>query len=294
MKSRYVITVLACLLASCNLAAQEGLCLSEVLYQPRSGEAEYVELYNNSSVVIDLAGYHIVRWVGDSLGKHYPLPSRSVAPHEYIVLTKDTASVAACYRVQRHEGLVQCQLPTYPNDGGSVILATADSLVVQRLDYQPSMHDPLIHNPAGVALERKRFDAPCNDADNWASASALAGYGTPTYANSQLSRTVGDHDFRFSTSLLSPDGDGYQDELVITYTLARDDLHAMLFVYDACGNKVSGLNPHFSLGTQGEIVWDGRGDNGLPLPAGRYLLHLVLFNTHGNQHTLDRTITIFY
>lgn len=276
------------------VAAQEGLCLSEVLYQPRSGEAEYVELYNNSSAAIDLAGYHIVRWVGDSLGKHYPLPSRSVAPHEYIVLTKDTASVAACYRVPRHEGLVQCSLPTYPNDGGSVILATADSLVVQRLDYQPSMHDPLIHNPAGVALERKRFDAPCRDADNWASASALAGYGTPTYANSQLSRAVGDHDFQFSTTLLSPDGDGYQDELVITYTLARGDLHATILIHDACGNRVRSLAPNASLGTHGEIIWDGRDDSGHPLPAGRYLLSLTLFDTHGSQHELRRPITVFY
>ena len=139
----------------CCLAAtgQYGLTISELLYQPLSGEAEYVELYNRGDAAVELSGFHIVRWVGDSLGKHYALPTHTVGPHDYVVLTKDAASVAANYNARYMAKVVECQLPTYPNDGGSVILSTADSVVVDRFDYQPAMHSRLLRDKAGVSLE---------------------------------------------------------------------------------------------------------------------------------------------
>ena len=55
----------------CLIRAQVPLRLSELLFQPRSGEAEYLELYNAGSVPVDLSDYIVIRWIGDSLGKHY-------------------------------------------------------------------------------------------------------------------------------------------------------------------------------------------------------------------------------
>lgn len=65
--------------AAASVAAQQGtLLVSEILYQPISGEAEYVELYNTGTSPLELADYHIVRWLGDSLGHHYPLPQHTL------------------------------------------------------------------------------------------------------------------------------------------------------------------------------------------------------------------------
>ena len=88
--------ILGLLLAGAQLqaVAQGSLLVSEVLFQPRSGEAEYVELYNGSSNMVELSDFMMVRWVGDSLGTRYALPQHVVAPHDYVVLTKDAASVA--------------------------------------------------------------------------------------------------------------------------------------------------------------------------------------------------------
>ena len=148
-----LLSALAMMLCCLAAAGQYGLTISELLYQPLSGEAEYVELYNRGDAAVELSGFHIVRWVGDSLGKHYALPTHTVGPHDYVVLTKDAASVAANYNARYMAKVVECQLPTYPNDGGSVILSTADSVVVDRFDYQPAMHSRLLRDKAGVSLE---------------------------------------------------------------------------------------------------------------------------------------------
>ena len=279
--------------ASAGALAQGTLCVSELLFQPHSGEAEYVELYNPTATAIELSDYHIVRWVGDSLGKHYPLPSHTVAPHDYVVLTKDAASVRENYNVKYASKLLECNLPTYPNDGGSVVLARADSTVVEKFDYLPSMHSRLLRNKAGVALERRSMKRPCNEAENWFSASSTAGYGTPGYENSQSQEYLAEETaFSFSSTLVSPDGDGYQDELTIDYLLEDNEIYADIILFDARGNRIRRLLNNALLGTHGTLVWDGLGENGQTLAKGRYVLYINLHDLHGTQQSLKRTISV--
>lgn len=282
--------MLCCLAA----AGQTGLTISELLYQPRSGEAEYVELYNSGDAAVELSDFHIVRWVGDSLGKHYKLPVHTVGPHDYVVLTKDAASVAANYNVKYMAKVVECQLPPYPNDGGSVILSTADSVLVDRFDYAPSMHSRLLRNKAGVSLERRSYERPSSDAGNWFSASSTSGYGTPGYENSQSTETlVEESSFAFSSEVISPDGDGYQDELEVNYAVEYGSLMAKIEVYDARGVSVRLLLNNALLGRHGSVVWDGHADNGTLLPRGQYIVQTTIYDTTGTRQMLRRVVSLY-
>ena len=278
--------------ATVHAVAQQGtLQISELLYQPLSHEAEYVELYNNSGTAIQLSDYHIVRWVGDSLGKHYPLPSHTLAAHDYVALTKDAASVMANYTVHRLDKLLECQLPTYPNGGGCVIVSTADSVIVDRFDYRPDMHSRLLRNKAGVALERRSFDHPTDEASNWFSAASTAGYGTPGYTNSQSTEyLVEETSFEFTSTLISPDGDGYQDVLEISYRMEQTDLSARIDIYDARGVLVRRLVNNGLLGSHGDFLWDGRDSQGQVLPQGQYLILITLYDLHGTKQAIKHTI----
>ncbi len=293
MSKRITTLIIAGILFMSITGAQEGLTISEILYQPRSGEAEYVELYNPTTTAIDLSDYAIVRWTGDTLGKHYPLPSHIVNPKDYVVLTKDALSVSANYMVRFPSKLVECSLPTYPNDGGSVILCLVGSDYMERLDYTPAMHSRLLRNKGGVALERRSLERPCNDASNWFSAASTAGYGTPGYANSQSTEFLAEEtSFVLSSTLLSPDGDGYQDELQIDYRLDDGELMASVMVFNPQGQVVRHLLNNALLGVHGEILWNGRDDGGGDLPLGRYVLHIMLFDREGTQQMVRRTVSL--
>lgn len=293
---RKVLTLLIMSLCAHAMACAQGtLCVNELLFQPHSGEAEYVELYNGSEATVNLADFQIIRWIGDSLGTRYPLPSYFVGPHDYVVLTKNAASVTANYHVAYADKLVECSLPTYPNSGGSVVLAAADGTVVEKFDYSPSMHSRLMRNKAGVALERRSPEEPCNAANNWFSAASTVGYGTPTYLNSQSHELlVEETAFVFSTALVSPDGDGYQDGLVISYLLDDNDIFANIMLFDARGQRVRRLLNDGLLGTHGEVAWDGRGEDGSRLPQGRYVVYINLYDLQGTRQVIKRTISIVY
>ena len=272
---------------------QGALLISELLFMPRSGEAEYLELYNNSGMAINLSDYHVVRWIGDTLGKHYPLPEHTLAAHDYVALTKDAASVTANYDVKYPDKLVECALPPYPNDGGRVVVSTADSIVVDLFAYSPAMHSRLLRNKAGVALERRRYDRGSDDAANWFSASSVSGYGTPGYENSQSAEyLVEETAFAFSSPLLSPDGDGYQDEIEIVYSMEDAGLSARAEVYDSRGRMVRRLLNNALLGSHGTITWDGRDDNSRTLPQGHYVVLITIYSLEGTLQTIRRAIAL--
>ena len=272
---------------------QNGLMLSELLYQPQSGEAEYVELYNPTAATIDLSEYMIIRWIGDSLGTRYPLPSFTVGAHSYVVLTKDAASVAENYPGTQLSRLVECRLPTYPNDGGTVVLADSSGRVVERFDYSPAMHSRLLRNKAGVSLERRTFERPCNEPSNWFSAASTSNYGTPTLPNSQSEEWLAEEaSFEFSSELISPDGDDYQDELTIDYKLETSDIYATITLYEAAGHPVRRLLNNALLGSHGALLWDGRDENGNRVRSGRYVLIIKLYNREGTRQTIRRHVSV--
>lgn len=287
--TRLFVLVMA-LLPGAVVHGQGGLFISELLYQPHSGEAEYVELYNGCDTALALDNYCIVRWLNAVPSTHFPLPAVTLSPHSYVALTKNASSVAACYHIDNPAALLECSLPTYPNSGGSVLLARrADSTIADRLDYTPDMHSPLLRNKAGVSLERRSFTQPASEPSNWFSASSTCGYGTPGSPNSQSTEWLAvERGFALSDSLLSPDGDGYGDMLRVDYTLERGDLIADAAVFDATGFRVVQLLNSSLLGTNGSFEW--RPD--AALARGRYILAITLYDIHGTRQQIRRTISI--
>lgn len=169
-----------------------------------------------------------------------------------------------------------------------MVLATADSVVVERLDYSPDMHSPLLRDKAGVSLERRSFARPCNEAGNWFSASSVAGYGTPGYENSQSTEwLVEEVSFAFSSELVSPDGDDYQDVLTVEYRMDRADLTADAAVFSAAGVKVAQLLNGVLLGTHGSFEWDAA-----RVPQGRYMVVVTIYDRSGTHQVLRRPVAV--
>ncbi|MXY83920.1 MAG: hypothetical protein F4Y91_18125, partial [Gemmatimonadetes bacterium] len=95
----------------------------------------------------------------------------------------------------------------------------------------------------------------------------------------------------FSSEVLTPNGDGANDVLAISYTLFRlpGPVPVALNIYDLRGIRVGGLE----LGMQGAgpqtVHWDGRDASGELLVPGLYVMEIALkseFKTFRHQQPL--------
>lgn len=272
-----------------------SLLISEILFNPVGNGADYVELYNATSDTLSLQGVNLVRWTDGALHRFHALPAYKVAPNNYVCLTTSAADVQSHFTVRHPDRLVEIpSMPPYPNMSGIVILALDDSTIVDRFDYTESMHSPMLRNVEGVALERRSFFVETQQGSNWSSAASTAGYGTPTARNSQSTEFLYvTDDFTLNTDLISPDGDGYNDWLDITYRLSESHLQATITIYDMAGRPVRRLLQNALLGTEGTVSWNGIDDSGHRCLRGSYVVLIEVCNTNGRCQRSKRSVSVY-
>jgi hypothetical protein len=155
------------------------------------------------------------------------------------------------------------------------------------------MHYPLLDDVKGVSLERIDFNRPSDDLTNWASAAESQGFATPGYINSQsFSTGIGDDDITLDPMVFSPDSDGYQDNVVISYRLPEPGMVGNITIYTSDGVRVRRLMRNELLGTEGQISWNGFGDQEEKLAIGIYLVYFETFRETGQVSRIKKSCVL--
>jgi hypothetical protein len=271
--------------------------INEILFNPRPNGTDYVELYNRSNKTVDLRQLYIAsRGATGAIGNIKQLSAEPwlLFPQGFVVATDDPARVKALYITQDPAAFATVAgMPSFANDKGQVVLLNGQGTVVDELAYDEKWHFQLIDNREGITLERVNVDAPTQQADNWHSAAASVGYGTPTYKNSQhradaqLAGSVS-----VTPGICSPNNDGTDDFVTIDYRFDGPGNVANITVFDAAGRAVRYLQRNALCGTKGSFRWDGLGEKGQWLPAGLYIVYTAVFNVQGKTGQFKNVVVV--
>lgn len=277
------------------------IVINEILFDPNDGGSDFVEIYNRSGKVIDLAQVVICTkdTVANVLQEIAVIAPEGflLFPGEYLVISENIFDVQSQYPASTdlRRCLQMNNIPSMNVDGDVVILADLTFNIVDMLVYSSDWHFPLLQETKGVTLERVDFDRSTQDATNWHSASEESGYGTPTQKNSQYSAagTADDGAVTVTTEVFSPDNDGYQDVVTINYLFSTPGLVANITIYDARGRLVRTLITSELLGTEeGAFSWDGTMDDRSKARVGTYVIFFEAFGTDGTVKQYKRVCVL--
>ncbi len=278
-------------------AVATEVVINEILFNPKTGGSDYLEFYNRSSKIFDANKLYIANRNSSGAVSSTRLISTIpyyIFPGDYIVVTGDAINLSLDYMVQNPDAVFELSsLPSFPDDEGDVILLNFQGTIVDEVKYKDDWQFALLSTPDGVALERIDPDGPSQEAGNWHSAASTAGYGTPTYKNSQykliqsITATV-----EVTPKVFSPDNDGRDDITTIQYKTDEPGYIANITIYDANGRPVRNLVKNGTLGLQGYWTWDGLDDKRLKLAVGTYILLTEIFNLDGKKEIFKNVIVL--
>jgi len=180
------------------------------------------------------------------------------------------------------------------NEGDRIRLHAPDGRPVAAVTYDPDWHAPALADASGVALERISLTAPVQSPTNWTSSAAPAG-GTPGRPNSVLVAPDAAPERRLTVtpSPFSPDGDGRDDVTRIAFRLDTNIASARVRIYDAAGRHVRTLEQSRIVGRTGELLWDGRGEDGRSLRIGIYVVLFEALDAQGGHAiTMKRPVVL--
>ena len=278
-------------------AANQDVVINEILFKPKSNGFDYVEFVNQSNKIIDASKLLVANRnnTGDigSIKKIFSTPY-DIFPGDYFVITEDASSLQINYLVKNPDGIIVLpSLPSYPDDEGDVILLNGQGDVIDEVRYKDDWHFKLIDDPEGVSLERIDPAGTSQDPANWHSAASTAGYGTPTYKNSQYKQTQQiDATIEIMPKTFSPDNDGHDDVTTIQYKVSEPGYIANITIYDSQGRVVRSLVKNGTLGTSGLWNWDGLDENQKKLPIGIYIVYTEIFNLQGKTQHFKNAIVL--
>lgn len=274
-----------------------AVLINEVLFNPFSGGTDFVELVNVGDYPVSVARLRLASR-NDTLGLKQLCSissgDRFLLPGDYLLCTKDSAAVASRYFSADLDAFCpMTSFPTLPDDAGWVVLLNDSMQVIDELHYTAQMHSPFIADEEGVSLERISIDKPASDPENWTSAAASAGFGTPGLPNSISGKEKSvESQITVSPEAFSPNGDGVNDQLTIRYRFAKPGYVANIRIFDAVGRLVRYLVKNQSLAQEGSWIWDGTGDSGQKQNIGVYIILVEVFDQNGQTKAFRKTCTV--
>jgi hypothetical protein len=281
---------------STDAAAGEWI-INEILFNPRPNAFDYVEFYNNSNKIFDVSKLYIAN--RNSSGVISSIKALSTTPQyifpgDYIVVTEDAGNLALNYLVKNPDNVfIVSSMPSFSDDEGDIVVLNFQGAITDEVKYKDDWHFKLIDNLEGVALERIDPSGPSQDPTNWHSAASTAGYGTPTYKNSQYKLLDAiNARIEISPKVFSPDNDGRDDIATIQYQVSDPGYVANITIFDGAGRPVRNLVRNGTLGLKGYWNWDGLDDKGLKLPVGAYIIFTEIFNLQGKKNTFKNSIVL--
>jgi hypothetical protein len=274
------------------------IIINEVLFNPYTGGVDFVEIYNRSNKTFDLNKL----WIANrdrttlALNEYYASSDTSwlLFPLHYAVLSVNPGLVEQFYYVENPNAMVWTKkMPSYPNDNGYVLVLDEFGTILDEFSYNEKMHLSLLSNVKGVSLERIHPDFTTNDPSSWQSAAQTSGFATPSAKNSQYQEpSDAEDEFTLTPQVFSPDGDGFDDMLLISYSLPEAGFIANIMVFDSRGRRVRRLAANMTLGTSGSIKWDGSTDESKRAPIGAYVIFIEAFDLKGNVKRYKKTCVV--
>jgi len=251
-----------------------SIVINEIMFAPRTGGPEWIEVFNRSNSIVDLVG-----WTMEDADSTKPRCITSIStflePNNYICIVQDKSTFisffpsASCLILEPRNGW-----PRLNNTGDTIILRDSTGAMIDALTY-----DDHWGGSTGTSLERIHPDWPSNNPGTWSS-SVSPSMASPCNRNSIFaSLSTGK-----ATLLVDPDPFDY--ETTISYRLTIPTAIMKLQIYDIQGRLVRTIIDQEPCGSTGSVTWNGTGDTGKELRTGVYILYLEAINAE--MGVLDR------
>ena len=238
-----------------------GLVLmNEFFPLPDSTESEFVEIIPQQNVNIN-------QWsLMDLGGSKGSFPNLNLTALSYCVITNDSSFIVP-----------DTSILILPSGGLPGLNNTSETLYL--LDHTSSIIDSISYNEnwsimASRSMEKYRMNDFSNDLKNWGISVGDKGQ-TPGFQNSLFFASLPSQGtINISPDPFSPNGDGIDDELILTFSIPFNEAAIRWEVIDMAGRIIAKPYYNYYVGQNGRLKWDGKRESGKPARIGIYIMKI--------------------
>jgi len=269
-----------------------ALVINEIMYEPGTGNAEFVELFNASANSVLLNA-----WTLTTANKNLYFITDTVVnlpPQKYFIVCSDSICLKRYPFLQTYPytSFLQKGSLGLLNSNTSIVLKDAFKNAVDSVYYRTSWHNPNFTVTKDRSLERINPVLSSNDSRNWSSSASKNG-ATPGEVNSiYVGNIKTSSQMSISPNPFSPDNDGFEDFTSINFQTPFPMSQITIKIFDDKGRLMRELTNNESFGSSGTIIYDGRDGNGNPLRLGMYIVLFEAVNPQTGAKLVHKAVLV--
>lgn len=281
-----------------SILHRNSILFSEILVNPKPGEFDIVELYNPTNLYFNCADLYMVGFDTISNDVHTITQISDefllLAPGEFLVISEDIGKARYMSDCKENAKFIEMpNMPTMSDEEGTVMLVNKWGYVIDSLHYSEDWHSDVIADTEGVSLERVSYSLPTQMSINWNSAFTITNGSSMGCKNSQ-SENFNQNTIDFNLECITPNNDGYDDLLTVTYTIIENNTTMNMHIFTVSGNKVATIANNDLPGTNGVIRWEGLDESKNLVPPGIYIVYIEI-RKNGKQIFAEKKLcTVLY
>jgi len=236
--------------------------VNEFFPLPDSTESEFVEIIPQTNVNMN-------NWtIRDLGGAKGVFPNLDLSAFTYCLIADDSSFL---------DIIPDTSILILPGNGLPGLNNSSETIYI--LDHTESVIDSLQYNENWAlmdsrSVEKYRITDTSNEPNNWGISVGEAGK-TPGFQNSLFfSDLPSKGRVTISPDPFSPDGDGIDDELTITYSLPYLGAAIRWEIIDMAGRVIAKPYYNYQVGQNGKLKWNGKRDNGKSARIGIYVMKI--------------------
>lgn len=281
-----------------KMAEASEVLINEILFNPSADNYDFVEIYNSSEHCVTLNTLRFSQ-VNEFDGLPYnveTITNDSVLfpPGEFWVFTRERNTLIENYQLESNAFVFESSLPTMSDNEGTIGVCSASLEWIDKLSYSNKWHHELISVEEDVSLERVNLNSQTQQSSNWHSATYSSGYASPTEVNSQAGKFSSAGSVTLSTELVTPNNDGVDDFLSITFSLDKSGWVGSILVFDAFGRGVLPLLNNKPIGVNEVVLWHGLGKGVNRIKRGSYIVFIELWHPDGEKMVVKKGVGVYY
>ncbi len=245
--------------------------VNEFFPLPDSTESEFVEIIPQTNVNMN-------NWtIRDLGGAKGVFPNLDLSAFTYCLITDDSSFL---------DIIPDTSILILPGNGLPGLNNSSETIYI--LDHTESVIDSLQYNENwslmdSRSVEKYRITDTSNEPNNWGISVGEAGK-TPGFQNSLFfSDLPSKGRVTISPDPFSPDGDGIDDELTITYSLPYLGAAIRWEIIDMAGRVIAKPYYNYQVGQNGKLKWNGKRDNGKSARIGIYVMKISFQDVASTQ-----------
>lgn len=276
-------------------AKAQSLVINEILFNPISGDNDFIELYNTTKQTIDLSD--LLLFTINESGERKDINAFAedgymIHPNEFLCIAADPTVLQKQHFGSNRNAIIPHALPALNDDDGILVLKNKMEETIDSFYFSEKMHLSFLNQKEGVSLERINPFMPSTEKSNWTSAAEDLGYSTPTSKNSVFNQVAAKGNFSCALPYFSPDGDGENDVMQFFYTCEKNGNVGKLAIYNQAGICIKNICAAKVLATNGEINWTGEDNNGNRAPIGLYVASWTIYNADGSNESVLKSFAL--